>query len=100
MLSVALASKIWVRVKERMQGATTANIAFPRSPVLVTVPLNSSFENLRHLIGLAFDLPSDLEVAIYFTKIPKSTVDAGNVNQATKCRELAIEFDAQKSANF
>ena len=96
-------SEIRVRLKSQLRAIlkrnTTANVVM-QSPIIVKVPSNSSYGQLRHKIGLAFHLPSDLPVAIYFSDSPKALVNAGNANQALQCHELAIDFDLQTCVKF
>ena len=69
----------------------------PRFKV-ITVPTDCSFGHLRHLIGVGFDFPTDLDVIIYSDDKPKTRLEVGNFHRFARTPKLVIEFDIEKSA--
>jgi hypothetical protein len=60
----------------------------------INVPRDCSFGQLRHLIGMAFELPTDLEVEIFYKE--EERLDAGQMHRLERLSELAIQFDIPK----
>ena len=60
----------------------------------ISVPSDCSFGHLRHLIGVAFELPTELEVEIFFKE--EERLEAADIHRLGRLSELAIQFDIQK----
>jgi hypothetical protein len=60
----------------------------------INVPSDCSFGHLRHLIGIAFELPTDLEVEIFYKE--EKRLEAGQMHRLERLSELAIQFNIPK----
>jgi hypothetical protein len=87
----SVSSRKVIRLKGRM-----LPLAHPIVPLFkeINVPSDCSFGQLRHLIGMAFELPTDLEVVIFYKG--EERLEAGEIHRLGRLSELAIQFDIQK----
>ena len=62
----------------------------------ISVPSECSFPELRSLIEIAFNLPTELEFRVYLDDKEKTNLVVGNMHRLARTPQLAIEFDAEK----